>query len=193
MIRRNIIRYWRIRNDRTGSRALSTADDIDRKVIFIQVFYQFDHRDVEIVDVTHVVKACGFLFPEFDRIVIEFFHRHPGISFGKVSGQIFIRKISGTYVRSCLLQFVRYLFRMIDKTILDKHHRIVISIIRLACKRAVHIEHGNTVLDRNEILAVFLSNSFYIGNKRVFDGGTGCPGRQHLFAFHSLVRCCSVL
>jgi len=154
MVGRDVLLNRGICHDRAGRGALRAADHIDRKAVFIQVPDQLHHREIEIVDVAHVVEACGRLLPEFNCIVIEFLHRHSGIRFGKIPRESLICDIAGLYGRRDLFQLIRDPFRMIVQTVLNEHHGIVVGIVGLTGEGSVHVKHGNAVLFGNKAVRI---------------------------------------
>ena len=169
-----------IRNDGSGGCPLGAADDINRKAVVIQVLYEFDHRQIEIVNVSHIDETGCLLLPELDSVVIEFLNGHAGICLCKVAGQCFIGDISRLDFRSDCLQFIRDPVRMIIQTVFDEHHCVVIRVIRLTCQCAIHIEYRDTIFDRNKVITVFIRNSRYIINQLLFRGRSFCPEGKDL-------------
>ena len=163
MVGCDVIPVGRISDNRPGSGPLGTADHINCEAIFIQILNQLHHRKIGVVDIPHVVKACRMLLSKLDCVLIELLHGHSCVRFRKVSCQVLIRCISGSDGGGYLLQFVRYPFWMIDQTIFDEHHRIVIGIVRLAGQRPVHIKYCNTVFLGNEVGFILrIGHLFYI-------------------------------
>ena len=187
MIRRYVILDRGIRHDRTSRGTLGAADHIDRKIILVQVPDQLHHRDIKAIDIPHVVEALGHPLAKLDRILIKLLHRHPGVSLGEIPGKVLIGNIPRLDGRRDLLQFIRHSLRMIDQTVLDEHHRIVVGIVRLAGKRSIHVKHRNTVFHRNKVLTALLRNGFDIGNQRLFSRGIRRPGSQRLLTAYRLL------
>ena len=106
VLRLDIVLYRRICDDRAGGSALGAADDPDLKSVFIEIFHKLHHRQIEIVDISHIVEAGGLFLPELHNVVVEFLHRHAGVSLGKVSCQRFVREVSGFDRRGDFLEFV---------------------------------------------------------------------------------------
>ena len=201
MVRGDIVFDRRIGHDSPCRCAFGSADDVDREIVLIQILYQFDHGEIESVDISHIVKAVRVFFTEFHGIIIELIYSHPGISLGKVPGKRLICLISRLDFLGCLLQFLRDLIRVIIQTILDEHHRVIVSIEGLAGKCSVHVKYSDAVLDRNEAVCICLIGhlshivSEALGGRRI-SGPICC---QSLFIVFRLILlryaafCCSTL
>ena len=191
MFRRDIFADRRVGYDCTGCGALRSADDIDRKLIVIQIFDKLDHREIEVVDVSHIVETGGLLFAEFHRVVVVFLNRHAGICLRKVAGKRLICHIARLDFRGNCLQLIRDTLRMIMETVFNEHHRVIVGVICLACQGAVHIEYRNTVCDRDIVRTVFIGDRSHIIDQLLFRCGAFRPEGKHLrgrFCFGGFFR-----
>ena len=106
VLRLNIVFDRRVGNDSAGGGTLCAADDPDRESVIIEIFYKLSHRQIEIVDVAHIVKTCGLLLAEFHRVVIELLDGHARISLCKVPRKRFVGNVAGFDRRGNLFELV---------------------------------------------------------------------------------------
>ena len=151
VIGRDVILDRRICDDGARGSALRAADDPDVKSVFIKELHDFHHRKIEVVDVAHIVKALRLLLTERHDVIVKFADGHARVRFGEVPRQRFIGGVPRLDRSRDFFKFSRNALGMIDKTIFDKHHRIVVRVVRFAHKRSVHVEHGDAVFFGDEI------------------------------------------
>ena len=182
MLRFHIVFDRRVRHDGAGSGALGTADDPDLKAVVIEVFHKLRHRQIETVYIAHVVEAGGLLLPEINCVVVKFFHGHARVGFCKVPRKRLVGDISGFYRRGNRFQLIRDAFRVVMEAVFDEHHRVIVGIEGLACKRTVHIEYSDAVLNGDIICSALFRDGADVVDQAFLRAGPFVPERKRFGA-----------
>ena len=173
---------------------VAAGADIALKPVFLQVFHDLHHRQIEAFRVGHAVEAVRLAHENLRHKIGKVLQRHARVGARRLNGMLHrhIRR-EGIVERAVPERAAdgKHFVVRLDRGILQDApcQHVVFQIRReqLAHQRSVHVEHGDPVRRRDIVRRILVRDRFHISDQRVQRRRAVGPfGKDRFFGFLGL-------